>query len=109
LGGRGRQISGFEVSMVYKVSSRTARATEKYPVSKTKQNKNKKTKNKKKTTTKQQQQNKNKTKKKPTNIRPHKGKLVWVTSCRNRTREAKLRNLRYQTQDSIIVKHVLYY
>jgi hypothetical protein len=29
LGGRGRQISEFEASLVYKVSSRTARATEK--------------------------------------------------------------------------------
>jgi hypothetical protein len=29
LGGRGRKISEFEASLVYKVSSRTARATEK--------------------------------------------------------------------------------
>jgi hypothetical protein len=29
LGGRGRRISEFEASLVYKVSSRTARATEK--------------------------------------------------------------------------------
>jgi hypothetical protein len=29
LGGRGRQISEFEASLAYKVSSRTARATEK--------------------------------------------------------------------------------
>jgi hypothetical protein len=49
-GGRGRQISEFKASLVYKVSSRTARAIQKNPVSK-KQNK---TKNK----------NKNKTKKK---------------------------------------------
>jgi hypothetical protein len=34
LGGRGRQISEFEASLVYKVSSRTARATQKNPVSK---------------------------------------------------------------------------
>jgi hypothetical protein len=33
LGGRGRQISEFEVSLVYKVSSRTARATQRNPVS----------------------------------------------------------------------------
>jgi hypothetical protein len=32
LGGRGRQISEFEVSLVYKVSSRTARATQRNPV-----------------------------------------------------------------------------
>jgi hypothetical protein len=32
LGGRGRQISEFEASLVYKVSSRTARATQRNPV-----------------------------------------------------------------------------
>jgi hypothetical protein len=37
LGGRGRQISEFEASLVYKVSSRTARATQRNPVSKKKQ------------------------------------------------------------------------
>jgi hypothetical protein len=37
LGGRGRRISEFEASLVYRVSSRTARATQKNPVSKTKQ------------------------------------------------------------------------
>jgi hypothetical protein len=44
LGGRGRWISEFEASLVYRVSSRTARATQRNPVS-TKQNKTK-TKNK---------------------------------------------------------------
>jgi hypothetical protein len=34
LGGRGRGISEFEASLVYKVSSRTARATQRNPVSK---------------------------------------------------------------------------
>jgi hypothetical protein len=43
LGGRGRQISEFEASLVYRVSSRTARATQKNPVLKNKQT-NKKTK-----------------------------------------------------------------
>jgi hypothetical protein len=38
LGGRGRRISEFEASLVYKVSSRTARAKQRNPVSKTKQN-----------------------------------------------------------------------
>jgi hypothetical protein len=45
LGGRGRQISEFEASMVYSVSSRTARATQRNPVLKNKtkqQNKQKK-------------------------------------------------------------------
>jgi hypothetical protein len=43
LGGRGRRISEFEASLVYKVSSRTARTTQKNPVlKKIKQNKTKK-------------------------------------------------------------------
>jgi hypothetical protein len=33
-GGRGRRISEFEASLVYRVSSRTARATQRNPVSK---------------------------------------------------------------------------
>jgi hypothetical protein len=45
LGGRGRRISEFKASLVYKVSSRTARATQRNPVlkkkSKTKQRKEK--------------------------------------------------------------------
>jgi hypothetical protein len=48
LGGRGRQISEFESSLVYKVSARTARAIQRNPVSKTKT----------KTKTKKQQQQK---------------------------------------------------
>jgi hypothetical protein len=48
LGGRGSQISEFEASLVYKVSSRTARATQRNPVSKKQTNKQKtKTKTKK--------------------------------------------------------------
>jgi hypothetical protein len=44
LGGRGKQISEFEASLVYKVSSRTARATQRNPVSKNeKQKTNKQT------------------------------------------------------------------
>jgi hypothetical protein len=42
LGGRGRQISEFEACLVYRVSSRTARATQRNPVSKNKNNNNKK-------------------------------------------------------------------
>jgi hypothetical protein len=34
LGGRGRRISEFKASLVYRVSSRTARATQRNPVSK---------------------------------------------------------------------------
>jgi hypothetical protein len=36
LGGRGRRISEFEASLVYKVSSSTARAIQRNPVSKIK-------------------------------------------------------------------------
>jgi hypothetical protein len=36
LGGRGRQISEFEASLVYRVSSRTARAIQRNPVLKNK-------------------------------------------------------------------------
>jgi hypothetical protein len=47
LGGRGRRISEFEASLVYKVSSRTARATHRNPVSKKPKKKKKKKKEKK--------------------------------------------------------------
>jgi hypothetical protein len=40
LGGRGRQISEFETSLVYTVSARTARATQRNPVSKKKKKPN---------------------------------------------------------------------
>jgi hypothetical protein len=42
LGGRGRRISEFEASLVYKVSSRTAKATQRTPVLKRKKEKEKK-------------------------------------------------------------------
>jgi hypothetical protein len=41
MGGRGRQISEFEASLVYGVSSRTARATQRNPVSKKQKTKTK--------------------------------------------------------------------
>ena len=41
LGGRGRLISGFKASLVYKVSSRTARAIQRNPVSKKQKQKKK--------------------------------------------------------------------
>jgi hypothetical protein len=41
LGGRGRQISEIEASLVHKVSSRTARAIQRNPVSKKAKSKNK--------------------------------------------------------------------
>jgi hypothetical protein len=42
LGGRGRWISELEASLVYRVSSRTARATQRNPVLKTKKEEKKK-------------------------------------------------------------------
>jgi hypothetical protein len=42
LGGRGRQISEFKASVIYRVSSRTASATKRNPVSKKKKKKKKK-------------------------------------------------------------------
>jgi hypothetical protein len=42
LGGRGRRISEFEASLVYRVSSRTARATQRNPVSKNQKKKERK-------------------------------------------------------------------
>jgi hypothetical protein len=42
LGDRGRRISEFEASLVYKVSSRTARAAQRNPVLKNKKTNNKK-------------------------------------------------------------------
>jgi hypothetical protein len=44
LGGRGRRISEFEASLVYRVSSRTARATQRNSVSKKQKQTNKQTK-----------------------------------------------------------------
>jgi hypothetical protein len=54
LGGRGRRISEFEASLVYKVNSRTARAIQRNPVLKT----NKQTKKTKKPKNKQTNKNK---------------------------------------------------
>jgi hypothetical protein len=68
LGGRGRQISEFEASLVYRVSSRTARATQRNPVSKTKQNKTKQNKTKQNKTKQKQTNKKNPKNKKPMNV-----------------------------------------
>jgi hypothetical protein len=52
LGGRGRRIFEVEASLVYRVSVRTTRATQRNPVSKNKNKNKKKTKTKKKKTKK---------------------------------------------------------
>jgi hypothetical protein len=46
LGGRGRRISEFKASLVYRVSSRTARAIQRNPVSKNQKPKSKENKKK---------------------------------------------------------------
>jgi hypothetical protein len=57
LGGRRGWISEFETSLVYKVSSRTAKATQRNPASKTKQNKQtKQNKNKNKNKNKEEEE-----------------------------------------------------
>jgi hypothetical protein len=60
LGGRDRRISEFEASLVYKVSSRAARAIQRSPVSK----KKKKKKKERKKERKRKRKKKKKTKKK---------------------------------------------
>jgi hypothetical protein len=50
LGGRGRRISEFKASLVYKVGSSTARTIQRNPVSKTNKQKNKNKKQKKNVT-----------------------------------------------------------
>jgi hypothetical protein len=42
LGGRDRWISEFEASLIYRVSSRTARATQRHPISKNQKKKKEK-------------------------------------------------------------------
>jgi hypothetical protein len=59
LGGRGRRISKFKARLVYRVSSRTARATQRNPVSKKKKKKKSK-KPQNKQTDKKKNQNKKK-------------------------------------------------
>jgi hypothetical protein len=58
LGGRGRQISELETSLVYRVSSRTAKDRQRNPVSKNK-NKNKQTNKQTKTKKKRKKRKRN--------------------------------------------------
>jgi hypothetical protein len=55
LGGRGRRISEFEASLVYRVSFRTARAIQRNPVSGNKQTNKQKQKTKKKSNKKRKE------------------------------------------------------
>jgi hypothetical protein len=74
LGDRGRQISEFEASLVYRVSPRTARATQRNPVSKKKTT----------TTTKTKNKNKNKIKTKNKKKKERKKEKERVQTKRNK-------------------------
>jgi hypothetical protein len=90
LGGRGRWISEFKASLVYRVSSRTARATQRNPVSKnkTKQNNNNNN-NNKKPKPKPKKQNKTKQKKDCLSQKINEqGMLVHVCDLRAQKAEA---------------------
>jgi hypothetical protein len=58
VGGRGKRISEFEESLVYRVSSRTTRAIQRNPVSETKKQTNKKEQKQKKTPNKKRNEEK---------------------------------------------------
>jgi hypothetical protein len=68
LGGRGRQISEFEASLVYRVSYRTARATQGNSCLKTKNKQKKKTKRKNKNKNKKPNQQQQQQQKPPKNL-----------------------------------------
>jgi hypothetical protein len=63
LGGRGRQISEFEASLIYRVSSRTSRATQRNPVSKNQRKRKEKKRKEKKRKEKKRKEKKRKEKK----------------------------------------------
>jgi hypothetical protein len=65
LGGRGRQISAFEASLVYRVNSRTAKATQRNPGSEKKKRKEKKEEKRKE---KKRKEKKRKEKKRKRNV-----------------------------------------
>jgi hypothetical protein len=70
LGGRGRQISEFEASLVYKVRSRTARAIQRNPALKNHPPQKKKPKNQKNKKNKKTKQNNNNNNNKKTTNQP---------------------------------------
>jgi hypothetical protein len=85
---QGRQISEFEASLIYKVSSRTTRATQRNPVSKNQNKQTNKTKNKQTKTHHQKTKTKTKTKKtketkNPTNQQKKKKLCYFDPSTRN--------------------------
>jgi hypothetical protein len=82
LGGRGRRISEFEASLVYKVGSRTDRAIQRNPVSKTK--------TKTKTKTKQNLQSGDTWGKRDEGIHPPASCFIMVSSWKKPTAQANL-------------------
>jgi hypothetical protein len=82
LGGRGRQIFEFKASLVYRVSSRTARAKQRNPVSKKKKKQKQK---QKKTNQPNKQTNKKPQPNKQTKKNPKKQKTVFAAVSLNAT------------------------
>jgi hypothetical protein len=78
LGGRGRWISEFKASLVYSVSSRTARATQRNPVSKNQKNKKNKKKKQNQTKTNQTKTNKQTNKEMKSIIKKKRGLARWL-------------------------------
>jgi hypothetical protein len=90
LEGRGRWISESEASLVYKVSSRTARAIQRNPVSKN--------------------QNQNKTKQKNIKIRGWRdGSAVKSTDCSSRGSEFKSQQPHGGSQPSVMKSDALFW
>ena len=75
MGGRGRQISEFKTSLVYRVISRTARAIQRNPVSEKKEKKRKEKKRKEK----KRKEKKRKEKKRQTNKKTKTGTEKGIT------------------------------
>jgi hypothetical protein len=81
LGGRGRQISEFKASLVYRVSSRTAKVTQRNPVSKSKHtpNNNNNNKTKKKEQAKQYKTKQNNNNKKANSFSKFKEPILLLS------------------------------
>jgi hypothetical protein len=100
LGGRGRPISEFEASLVYRVSSRTARATQRNPVSKNQQRNPPQT-----TTTKRKR--KTKTKKEKHGWRD--GSVVKSADCPSKGPEFKSQQPHGGSQPSLTKSDALFW
>jgi hypothetical protein len=80
LGGRGRRISEFEASLAYRVSSRTARVTQRNPVSKNNNKKERKKERKKRKKRKEKKRKEKKRKEKKRKEKKRKEKLTMAAT-----------------------------